>query len=115
MMSPGEVYFAEVDDSGLHPAIVVSREELNRGDYVVCILCTSASFEQRRHHPNCVPFFAGEFGFTKDCVARCDTVVTLRKSQCEIDQGPLGVLDDERLREIIRAIGYVIDADCEPT
>ncbi len=28
--------------------------------------------------------------------------------------GPLGQLDDVALREVIKAIGYVIESDCEP-
>jgi len=115
MMLPGEVYFAQADDSGYHPVIVVSRESLNRGNYVVGVLCTSADFERRRHFPNVVAFLTGEFGFTKNCVARCETVLSLHKSQCDIVRGPIGILDEERLRDVNRAIGYVIDADCEPT
>lgn len=28
--------------------------------------------------------------------------------------GPIGVLDEVALREVIKAIGYVIESDCEP-
>ncbi len=30
-------------------------------------------------------------------------------------QGPIGRLDAEAMREVVRAIGYVIDAECEPS
>jgi mRNA-degrading endonuclease toxin of MazEF toxin-antitoxin module len=65
-MSPDEIYYAEADDaSGSHPVVVVSRSSLNRGDSVVCVLCTTANFERRRHFPSAVPFQAGEFGFPR--------------------------------------------------
>lgn len=63
--------------------------------------------------PNCVPFAAGEYGFTKECVAQSETVQMIEKQY--IDPHPIGVLTDEKLREVIRAVGYVMDADCEPT
>jgi mRNA-degrading endonuclease toxin of MazEF toxin-antitoxin module len=115
MISPGEIYFADPDQLGPHPVIVVSREALNRGDYVLCVLCTSANFERRRHFPNTVAFTAGQFGLKKDCVARCEMVLTLHKSRLDMEHGPIGILDDEWQRNVIRAIGYVIDAECEPT
>ena len=32
----------------------------------------------------------------------------------DLDQGPLGVLDEVRMRALIKAIGHVIASDCEP-
>ena len=65
-MRPGEVYMADFESAGRHPVIIVSREDLNRGRYVLVVVCTSARFSTRRVLPNCVPFLAGEFGFTAD-------------------------------------------------
>jgi mRNA-degrading endonuclease toxin of MazEF toxin-antitoxin module len=55
MMRPGEVYLAETD-AGIRPVVVVSREELNRGKWVVAVLVTSAQFPLRSILPHCVPF-----------------------------------------------------------
>ena len=110
-MKPGEIYFADLD-TGRRPAIVVSREELNRGAYVVAVLCTSADFSARSQFANCVPFRAGDFGFTKDCVAQSESILFVRKVR--LDPHPIGVLDESALRDVIRAIGYMLDADCEP-
>ncbi|MBM4069815.1 MAG: type II toxin-antitoxin system PemK/MazF family toxin [Planctomycetes bacterium] len=46
-MRPGELYWADLD-AGRRPLLVVSREELNRGNYVVAVLLTTAnlSFDQ---------------------------------------------------------------------
>ena len=112
-MRPGEIYFADTA-FGIRPVIIVSREPLNRGDYVVAVLCTSANFRLRSTLPNCVPFHAGEFGFTKDCVAQGETITFLARTDLHLDQGPAGVLTDQALRDMIRAIGDVLDADCEP-
>lgn len=114
-MSPGEVYWADLpDEIGPRPGIVVSREILNRGDTVLMVLCTTAKFATRARLPNCIPFRAGEFGFTHDCVAQCETISLVPRSYLDISRGPLGILDGERLRAVVRAIGYVIEAECEP-
>ena len=111
-MTPGDIYWADLP-SGKRPAIIVSRELLNRGNYVVAVLCTTRRLAERSRFPNCVPFGAGEFGLPVDCVAQCETVLNLAKDRLDIDTGLIGSLDAERLRAIIKAIGYVIEADCE--
>jgi mRNA-degrading endonuclease toxin of MazEF toxin-antitoxin module len=112
-MNPGEIYWADLA-GGRRPIIVVSREDLNRGNYVVAVLCTTAHFAVRSTLPNCVPFQAGEFGFSQDCVAQCETVTFVDKQDIDSTSGTLGVLDDTRMRDVIRALGHVLDSDCEP-
>ena len=46
MIQPGEVYLASTD-AGNRPVVVVSREELNRGNWVVAVLVTSARYPLR--------------------------------------------------------------------
>ena len=111
-MNPGEIYMADLGEATPHPVIVVSREELNRGDRVVAVLCTSQKFAVRSTLAHCVPFHAGQFGFSKDCVAQCENIFLLDKD-C-LDPNPIGVLDDITLRDVVKAIGHVIDSDCEP-
>ena len=113
-MKPGEIYTVDLDAGGQRPGIVVSREDLNQGKYVVMVLCTSARFATRAQLPNGVPFQAGEFGFTKDCVAQAEAILFIDKTRVDIVQGPQGVWDEQRMRDVIKAIGYVIDSDCEP-
>jgi mRNA-degrading endonuclease toxin of MazEF toxin-antitoxin module len=114
VIRPGEVYVADFDQAGPHPVIVVSREDLNRGRYVVAVVCTSARLAVRRTLPNCVPFRAGQFGLTVDCVAQCDNILSVEKARLDLANGPLGMLDEMALRDVIRAIGHVIESDCEP-
>ena len=114
MIEPGEIYVADIPEAGPHPVIVVSREDLNRGHYALVVVCTSARFAMRSKLASCVPFQAGQFGFTADCVAQCENILSIDKRQLDLEIGPLGILDGMTLREIVKAIGYVIESDCEP-
>ena len=108
---PGEIYVADLPGAGRHRAIIVSREDLNRGNYVVAVICTSTRLHVRKNLPNCVPFQAGQFGFVSDCVAQCENILSIEKSQLDLASGPLGVLDDVAFRDIVKAIGHVVESD----
>jgi mRNA-degrading endonuclease toxin of MazEF toxin-antitoxin module len=69
--SPGEIYFVEQNGSR-RPAIVVSREQLNRGNTIVVVYITSQRFDERKDLPNCVPFYTGDFGLTKNSIAQAE-------------------------------------------
>src|SRR5712692_5432162 len=105
-MNPGEIYMADLGEATPHPVIVVSREELNRGDRVVAVLCTSQRFATRSTLAHCVPFRAGQFGFTKDCVAPCENVFLVAKDS--LDPNAIGVLTAVAVRDIVKAIGHAI-------
>lgn len=109
---PGEVYWAFVDKR--RPVVIVSREELNRGDYVVVLPLTTAQLLLRASLPNCVTIAGGAAGI-KECAAQAEMVSVLFRSDLVApENGPVARLNDEKMREIIRAIGFVILADCEP-
>jgi mRNA-degrading endonuclease toxin of MazEF toxin-antitoxin module len=112
-MKPGEIYWADLA-VGRRPIVIVSREGLNRGNYAVAVLCTTVHFTVRSTLPNCVPFRAGEFGLPQDCVAQCETIMFVDKQDIDLATGAIGILDDVRLRDVIKAIGDVIDSDCGP-
>jgi len=114
MIHQGEIYLADFAEAGRHPVIVVSREPLNRGKYLLVVVCTSSRFETRQKLPNCVPFAAGQFGFTKQCVAQCENILSIELAQIDLDHSPVGSLDGAAMRQVVRAIGSVIDSDCEP-
>ena len=114
MIEPGQIYIADFADAGPHPVIIVSREDLNRGYYALVVVCTSARFGVRSKLPNCVPFQAGQFGFQVNCVAQCENILSIDRKQLDLEAGPIGVLDERALRDIVKAIGYVIESDCEP-
>jgi mRNA-degrading endonuclease toxin of MazEF toxin-antitoxin module len=114
VIRPGEVYIADFDQAGRHPVIVVSREDLNRWRYALVVVCTSARFSLRSTLRNCVPLRAGQFGFTVNCVAQCENMLSIETAQLDLANGPLGWLDEIALRDVIKAIGHVIESDCEP-
>src|SRR5438874_11522255 len=108
-MKPGEIYWADLPD-GRRPVMTLSREDLNRGKYVVAVLCTTIKFAVRSTLPNCVPFQAGEFGLPYDCVAQGEPITFLDKSALDVGVGVIGTLDDVRMRTIVHAIGHIIDS-----
>ncbi|HEX8199822.1 MAG TPA: type II toxin-antitoxin system PemK/MazF family toxin [Isosphaeraceae bacterium] len=111
MIRPGEVYLADFEEMGPHPVVVISRDELNRGNWVSAVLITSQRFEERSKQPNCVPLRAGEFGLSRDCVAQSESLFSIRRA--ELGEH-LGTLDDERWRELVKAVGNMMGSDCEP-
>ncbi len=114
IVKPGEIFWAVVPDTSRRPVIIVSRHSLNRGDQVVVIPLTTAHWERRKKLPNCVAFQAGEFGLNRDCVAQAERIACLQMGDLDFSHEPIGELDASRFRELVRAIGYMIDADCEP-
>lgn len=110
----GDVYYADIGAEEDHRVIIVSRELLNRDKYVVVVPVTSKRFEQRRHYPHCVPFKAGQFGFTMNSVAQAEHIALIEKDDLDFERGCLARLDGSTLRSLVKAIGQVICADCEP-
>lgn len=111
MIRPGEVHPAELESIGPHYVVILSREGLNRDRWVMVALISSRELDVRRNLRNCVPIEAGEFGFTTDCVVLGESVINL------LHEGLLehvGTLDDDRMREVVRAVGYAMGAECEP-
>ena len=48
-------------------------------------------------------------------MAQCDNMPSIEKVQLDLSEGPLEVLDEMAMRDVIKAIGYVIESDCEPS
>jgi mRNA-degrading endonuclease toxin of MazEF toxin-antitoxin module len=111
MIRAGEIYLADFEEMEPHPVVVVSREELNRGNWVAAVLITSQRFEERSKQPPCVPFRAREFGLSMDCVAQCESLFSIRHEELG---DHLGTLDDERWRSLVKALGNMMGSDCEP-
>jgi mRNA-degrading endonuclease toxin of MazEF toxin-antitoxin module len=111
LIQPGEIYLADFEEMEPHPVVVVSREELNRGNWVAAVLVTSKRFVERSILPHCVAFRAGEFGLSIDCVAQCESLFSIRRE--ELGQH-IGTLDAERWRAIVKALGNMMGSDCEP-
>jgi len=110
----GELYFAYIESEDRRPIIIVSQQKLNLGKYVVAIPLTSKNLEKRCNLPNCVSFKADSFGLEKDCVAQCEGITVVDKDFIELNTGPIAILDGEKWRLLVHAIGYVVCAVCEP-
>jgi mRNA-degrading endonuclease toxin of MazEF toxin-antitoxin module len=111
--SPGEIYRAEYPHGHEARVLIVSRRALNRGERVIALNITSVDVAKRSQFPNCVKIEAGAFGLEKDSIIQCENILALRKAR--IDASPLGKLDPETMRAVIKALGYVFDADYEST
>lgn len=96
------------------PVIIISRRSLNQGDRVVVVPLTSSRLEERRKLRNCVSLNPHKHGVPKECVAQTDAIAVIHVQDLIFDEGPIATLDGETMRELIRAVGYVIEAECEP-
>lgn len=114
MIRPGQIHWAGLPGAYPHPFVVTAKEPLNRGNGILGAPVTSADFERRSRFPNCVAIRAGQFGLTKDCVIQAENLTRLPLEYLNVDSGPIGELDDETFRALIRAIGVVLDSECEP-
>ena len=51
---------------------------------------------------------------TQDCVVQGEMTGPIHKDAIDLAAGPVSTLDDLTLRDVVKAIGYVLDSDCEP-
>lgn len=109
----GDIYWAFVEGPRRRPIVVMSREELNQGDYVLGMTFTSARLRERERLPNCVLFHEGEFGLTKTCVAQAETVSMISKQDLDLEDGFIDQVKGEKLRELVKALGNVVGAECD--
>jgi mRNA interferase MazF len=102
----GEVWLVNFTEGWERPAIVVSRDELNRGTLILVVPCTSQEAELRAAFPNHVLVPRGSGGLMKDSVAQAQLVQPAHVSWF---LRRLGAVDGETLPEVIAAIAWVID------
>ena len=108
---PKRIYRIWLNESIKKHAIVVSKEELNRGDGCNTVLLTTNRVAERSRYEHCVFFAAGEFGLTEDCVAQCESIgATYYEHFADLD--PIGTISDEKWEELVAAMGCVMDAAC---
>jgi mRNA-degrading endonuclease toxin of MazEF toxin-antitoxin module len=104
-MKQGEVYFADFPEVGRHPVIVISAEGFHDRDPAIVVVCAPARFAVQRSLPGQLFFPAGRFGFTVDYVAQAENLLSIDRAQVDLSSGPIGVLDDVHLLELLRALG----------
>lgn len=99
----GEVWRVEFYEGGVRPAVVVSRNELNRGRLILVVPCTSSRVEDRRVFPNHVFLPAGAGGLTNDSVAETHLIQPV---EVDFALDRLGVLPSESIDEILLGIAW---------
>jgi mRNA-degrading endonuclease toxin of MazEF toxin-antitoxin module len=104
--SQGELWLASLTDGPERPAIVVSRNELNRGRLVLVVPCTTARVQERGVLPNHVLLPRGEAGLSADSVAQAHLIQHLEVS---LLVRRLGRLDAERLADVLLALAWSVD------
>ncbi|MBI5709644.1 MAG: type II toxin-antitoxin system PemK/MazF family toxin [Candidatus Eisenbacteria bacterium] len=111
-LHPGDIYLSSAYGKP-RPIVIVSREDLNRGRYVVAVPLTSRRLTDRWGAGNCVALQRGEAGLAQNCVAQCEAVSMVRVDELDLERGYVGALGEATLDEVVRAIGYVISAECK--
>lgn len=102
----GEIWWTSFQEGWERPAIIVSRNELNRGRFVLVVPCTSSQVEARAQYANHVLLPAGTGGLTNDTIAQTHLIQPIEVATLE---RKLGALDDEQLAEVLLAIAWTID------
>lgn len=102
----GEFWWANFQEGWERPALVVSRNELNRGRLVLVVPCTSSSVQERAVYSNHVLLPHGSGGLTNDTIAQTHLIQPIETNCLE---RKIGVLNHEQLAEVLLAIAWTID------
>ncbi len=93
------------------PVIVISRNEMNRGNDALIIPTYTSNLGAKRGKPSYVFLPRGVGGLSEDCVAQTAQVQLVEASELRDE---MGVLGPDHMSQIIRALGWVMEADCRP-
>jgi mRNA-degrading endonuclease toxin of MazEF toxin-antitoxin module len=106
---PTENLGSEREAEYRHRALVVSHEMYNRGGHIWTILFTTKKNESPQL-PSWVRFAANaEAGLAETCIAQGES---LTRSPERYLGDRLGRIPDEKMGEVVAAIGHVMDASC---
>jgi mRNA-degrading endonuclease toxin of MazEF toxin-antitoxin module len=102
----GEIYYAELDEIGRRPVLVVSWDAINGGlRRPICALITSTVRD--RSLPTYVPIDPQESGLRDSSYVLCHALVVLLESQ--LDPAPVGVLPPWRMQDVGQALRLALD------
>jgi mRNA-degrading endonuclease toxin of MazEF toxin-antitoxin module len=93
------------------PIIIMSRDTLNGGHYVVAVPCYSQDIDHRMQYPQNVLLERGEGGLPKRCIARTDQITFVDKKFIDWRKDKIGRLPVSKMAEIVRAIRWVVRDD----
>ncbi|MGW8256123.1 MAG: type II toxin-antitoxin system PemK/MazF family toxin [Thermoguttaceae bacterium] len=107
----GEIYNVPFGQGKPRPVVIVSRDNLNNGDYVIVVPFTTQKVEERKKLKDCVFFNAGEGQLKEHCVAKTDEITRILKTEIDWKIGRIGRLTVPQMSKIVRAIRYTIRDD----
>lgn len=117
MRSPrrGQIYRRKSDEVGKpRRVLIVSPTENNGGTYVLAAPFYGEQIEKRSRMKQCVLFQDGECGLEKTCVLKADEVTLFKISELRLCEGPVGEVDDERMRKVNVALAHALGIPIEP-
>jgi mRNA-degrading endonuclease toxin of MazEF toxin-antitoxin module len=100
----------EVEEDGdkERPVVVVSRDELNRGDRILAVPFYSQQLEKRAKRKWCALFRVGEGGLKKDCIAKGDEIQLIDPAEILWIRGKLGRFNAEQMARVILAVRHAM-------
>jgi mRNA-degrading endonuclease toxin of MazEF toxin-antitoxin module len=107
----GEIYLVPFGQGKPRPVVIVSRDTLNGGDYLIVIPFTTQKLDERKGRQSCVFFNSGEGGLSQDCVAKADEIQRIFKTEIDWKTGRIGRFTPQQMDKIVRAVRFVIRDD----
>lgn len=99
----GDVWRVAFFEGGERPAVVLSRDALNRGRLVLVAPCTTARTAERRQTPNHVLLPVGTGGVAADCVVQTHLIQPV---EAGFLMERLGALPTAALEEVLTALAW---------
>ncbi|MBI2930056.1 MAG: type II toxin-antitoxin system PemK/MazF family toxin [Planctomycetes bacterium] len=98
-----DVWRVSFYEGGERPAIVVSRNDLNRGRLLLMVPCTSSRVQERRSLPNHVYLPQGVAGLAAESIAQTHLIQPVER---EALSERLGTLPAKEWTEVLLAIAW---------
>jgi mRNA interferase MazF len=113
MVTRGDVFWTELwprsgsEQSGRRPAVVVSRDAMNRVEewHSILMVPLSTSARQAGRGPTAIPVPRGAAGLTRESVALCHQVTTVDRAKLV---KRIGTLPADVLRQIDTGLRYAL-------
>lgn len=102
----GEIWEIDFNAAGVHPGVVIRRDELWNENTVLVVPCTSRHIEERRKLPNNVFLRMGMAGLTKDTVARTHLAIPVQTHRF---LSRYGKLSGDHLGRVLNALAWTVD------
>ena len=106
VIEQGEIYWADFDEGGKRPVLVIQNDVFNQSRISTVIVCAITSNLERAKAPGNVLLKKGEAKLIKTSVANVSHIFTLFKSEL-IDK--IGKLSNDRFAEVINGVKLVIE------